>query len=91
MTPCLGCGRLVPRGTGRCGGCVDVRRLRSSYAWTQRSRQVRAEGVCARCGGPPPLEAHHLRPAASNPEQTLTGPVVALCRPCHYLEKREGA
>lgn len=90
MTPCLTCGRLVPRGTGRCQACPDPRRLRSSWAWTKRSRQLRAAGVCARCGGPPPLEAHHLRPAASNPEQTLTGPAIPLCVPCHRKETRRG-
>lgn len=86
-TPCIGCRTPVPVGTGgRCPACrLPHRRARSSAAWTQRSREVRASGACARCGATGvPLEAAHTTAL------TLGGQLLEdarpLCAACHQLE-----
>ena len=86
MTPCIGCRRPVPVGSGgRCSSCRGpARQLRSTPAWTQLSREVRAAGRCARCGQPrrpDELDAGHIVSAARAPGMALDRRnVEAVCR-----------
>lgn len=83
-TPCIGCGRPIPVGTGgRCRACMNpARRIRSRAAWTRLSLAVRAIGRCARCGTTTgPFEANHLVPLARDPFQVPRAE--CLCAPCH--------
>lgn len=82
-TPCLGCRRPVPVGTGgRCRDCMaPQRRLRSGRAWRLTSEMVRARGVCARCGTTTgPFEADHVTPLGHDLSALE---LQCLCRPCH--------
>jgi len=85
-TPCIGCGTLIPVGQGgSCRSC-SPRRYRSSRAWTDRSRAVRAGARCAVCGSDGPLEVHHMTQLAGQLRQGVQGELVPLCRPCHRAE-----
>jgi 5-methylcytosine-specific restriction endonuclease McrA len=94
-TPCLVCRAPVQAlGRNRCPRHrVPARRIRSSYAWTKLSAQVRSRGLCSSCGRPTrpaELEADHVIPASLRPDLALSpANVVALCRPCH-LRKTHG-
>lgn len=94
LTPCAGCGRLVPFGLGRCRSCRSpARAIRSSSAWTRLALAVRARGVCAGCGRqlpPSQLEAGHVVPASRRPDLALDPRnVVPLCRTCNVRGPRQ--
>ena len=86
LTPCIGCRRPVPVGSGgRCQDCRSpARRARSTWTWTELSRQVRARGICARCGRhrpPAELDAGHIIAASRAPDLALDPRnVEAVCR-----------
>lgn len=70
---------------------TPARRLRSTQAWTDLSRAVRATGICALCGAVGvPLEADHIQPLAEAPERGLDpSNIRAVCLPCHGARQRE--
>lgn len=83
--PCLGCGRLIPKGS-YCRRCASKRKRvtpgRRGAAAFRKAVLSRSGGRCEVCGSADRVEAHHrfaLRDGGSN--DPANG--VALCRAHH--------
>ena len=91
---CLGCGRLIPRGS-RCSRCAEAarpsfraRRGIGGWQWAGLRAAVRArDGGCVRCGPRAGLEVHHVVPLADGGSNSADN-LVTLCRECHRDEPR---
>ena len=77
---CLGCKRLIARGS-RCVNCR--RKVRHGWAWTEiRALVIDRDKWCRRCGGTVALEVHHVVPLIKGGSNDL-GNLVTLCSACH--------
>ena len=99
LKTCPYCGRIHPAGY-ECpkkpkrkynGG--EERKLRSTYAWAQKSKEVRekAQGLCEVCRDKgiynyQHIEVHHIEKLKDKPELWLEDDnLICLCSECHRL------
>lgn len=92
---CSSCGRLHPRNyvcnKNRKHRNTVVRKLRGTYAWENKSLEVRAKAnwLCEACKDQgiytyDNLEVHHIEPLERSPEALLEDKnLICLCRTCH--------
>ena len=80
---CLGCGRLITRGS-RCRACPGPRRVRNSYAWQKlRAQAVAAHPWCVDCGTRVDLTVDHVVPLSEGGAALDSGNVATRCRSCN--------
>lgn len=91
LVSCSRCGKLHPRGytcnVGRKYKKTDESRLRSTYRWTQKAKQIKedASGLCEVCKAQglytyDGLEVHHITKLAEDPNGLLDDDnLIALC------------
>lgn len=91
LKSCSICGRIHPRGqecrSKRVYKTVEERKLRSSYAWTQKAKQIKedAQGLCEVCRQEglytyDDLEVHHITKLKDDPNGLLDDDnLICLC------------
>lgn len=94
---CSRCGKLHPKNYICTKGKVykggDDRKLRKTFAWTQKSLEIRerANNLCERCRAQgryiyEGVEVHHIEKLAEHPELLLEDSnLVCLCQRCHKM------
>lgn len=91
LISCSRCGKMHPRGKkcyiGRNYKATDESKLRSSYVWTQKAKQIKedAQGLCEVCRAEgcytyKGLEVHHITKLKDNPDLLLDDDnLITLC------------
>lgn len=91
LISCSRCGKMHPRGKkcyiGRNYKATDASKLRSSYAWTKKAKQIKADamGLCEVCRAQGiytynGLEVHHITKLKDDPNGLLEDDnLIALC------------
>ena len=94
---CSKCGKIHPKGfqcsKGRVYSGGSERKLRSSYAWTEKSKEIKAKAnyLCEVCRDQniftyDKLEVHHITPIRENESLYLNNEnLICLCPECHTL------
>lgn len=98
---CSKCGRVHPRGykchVGRKYNKTDDDKLRSTYAWTKKAKQIKddANGLCEVCKAQgvynyAGLEVHHITKVRENPDLLLDDDnLICLCS-YHHKQADDG-
>jgi 5-methylcytosine-specific restriction endonuclease McrA len=98
--PCLGCGKLIPKGQSRCARCKprqrnpEAERIKRQqlgkdqaygHAWRKaRAAAIKRDKVCQRCGTGDDLTVHHRKPYRLGGGIRLDN-LVTYCRRCHNI------
>ena len=101
LVSCSKCGKMHPRGAkcsiSRTYKRTDDDKLRSSYAWTQKAKQIKADamGLCEVCRKQgvytyDGLEVHHITKLRDNPDGLLDDDnLICLCN-YHHRQADDG-